>query len=111
VRIFSVDVVRELVDLVEGRRRAKSGEGRRLRLQAGLSVRELAEVLGVDGSTLDRWERGDTKPRGPAATRYQHVLDTLAELLKRAQPAGSLESHVRDDAVARRTNKPNEREE
>jgi transcriptional regulator with XRE-family HTH domain len=47
-----------------------TGRGRDLRERAGLSVRELATLLGVDAATLCRWERGQTRPRGPAASRW-----------------------------------------
>jgi transcriptional regulator with XRE-family HTH domain len=47
-----------------------TGRGRDLRERAGLSVRELAALLGVDAATLCRWERGQTRPRGPGASRW-----------------------------------------
>jgi transcriptional regulator with XRE-family HTH domain len=34
---------------------------RKLRQAAGLSLRELAGEVGIDESTLSRWERGETK--------------------------------------------------
>src|SRR5262249_2340366 len=68
----------DLWDLIEARRRARSGEGRRLRQAAGLSLRELAAQVGVDAATLDRWERGQARPRRAAALRYQRVLSALA---------------------------------
>jgi DNA-binding transcriptional regulator YiaG len=76
----SVPGVNELWDLIDARRRARSGEGRRLREAAGLSLRELAAQVGVDAATLDRWERGLARPRRAAALRYQTVLAALAEL-------------------------------
>jgi transcriptional regulator with XRE-family HTH domain len=33
------------------------------RIQKGLSLRKMAKELGVDKSTLARWERGRSKPR------------------------------------------------
>jgi hypothetical protein len=55
---------------VQGLLLGPSGRGRDLRERAGLSVRELATLLGVDGATLCRWERGQTRPRGPGASRW-----------------------------------------
>ena len=40
-----------------------SSEFRRLRLHAGLSVCEAAEVTGYAVRTIHRWDRGETKPR------------------------------------------------
>ena len=34
------------------------------RIQKGLSLRRLAEELGVDPGTLTRWEREEVEPRG-----------------------------------------------
>ncbi|MFI5253113.1 MAG: multiprotein-bridging factor 1 family protein [Bacteroidota bacterium] len=31
-------------------------------LQDGLSIRRLAKELGIDQSTLARWEKGESKP-------------------------------------------------
>jgi transcriptional regulator with XRE-family HTH domain len=54
-----------------------------LRQAAGLTVRELAAYVGVDASTLHRWENGQFRPRGLTAALYEQALDVLAELLRR----------------------------
>jgi putative toxin-antitoxin system antitoxin component (TIGR02293 family) len=48
----------------------------------GLSSRELAQALGVDRRTLDRWASGDTFPRHAAKARLIRLValhDRLAE--------------------------------
>lgn len=69
---------RELLRLTAARRAATSGEGRRRREAAGLSLREVAGALGVDPTTLQKWERGDRAPRGEPAIRWMDLLDQLA---------------------------------
>jgi transcriptional regulator with XRE-family HTH domain len=58
-----------------------TGRGRRLRQEAGLSVRELARFLGVKASTLTRWETGQTHPRGEAGVRWVATCHAIEEEL------------------------------
>lgn len=46
---------------------------RRLRLRAGLTQAEAADQIGVSGSTVCQWERGNTSPR-------KHRLLAIADL-------------------------------
>jgi putative toxin-antitoxin system antitoxin component (TIGR02293 family) len=53
----------------------------------GLSSRELAQALGVDRRTLDRWASGDTFPRHAAKSRLSRLValhDRLAETFESA---------------------------
>ncbi len=68
----------ELLLTVKARRLAASGEGMRLRTDAGLSLRETADAVGVAVSTLWRWERGERAPRGAAALSWARLLEQLA---------------------------------
>lgn len=61
-----------------------SGEARRLREIAQLSIGEVAKACGVDQSTVWRWERGTRKPRGDAALAYGELIESLR---KAAAPA------------------------
>jgi len=45
-----------------------------IRSDLGLTQAQLAEMIGVDQSTISNWEKGQT-PRGPA----RRVLSTLAD--------------------------------
>lgn len=67
----------ELARLLEIRRLTESGEARRRRVAAGLSLSEIAQPSDVDVSTVWRWETCKRRPRGPAALRYLSVLALL----------------------------------
>ena len=66
---------------LQGRLLGPTGRGRRLRERAGLSIRELAGLLGVDAATLSRWENGRTHPRGSGAARWLAACRTIEEEL------------------------------
>jgi transcriptional regulator with XRE-family HTH domain len=52
---------------------------RYLRERAGLSQDAVARAVGVEVSTISRWERGTREPRyGAALAAYLDVLDRLA---------------------------------
>jgi DNA-binding transcriptional regulator YiaG len=65
--------------LAEAREKAASGEAETLRLGAGFSQVETAQVLGVDSTTVSRWERQLRRPRGMAGVRYGRFLRRLAD--------------------------------
>jgi transcriptional regulator with XRE-family HTH domain len=73
----------ELVKIAKARDHAVSGAGRLIRLSAGISLREMARSIGVDASTLFRWERSERRPTGAAAGRW---VDELTHLAERQQP-------------------------
>lgn len=74
----------EIILLVKARRLASSGTARALRLNAGLSLREVADALGTSHGTVWLWERGQRVPRGAAALAWAALLADLA-----AVPPGS----------------------
>ena len=49
------------------------------RIQAGITQREIGDVLGVTGVTISRWETGKRLPRGDLARRYLALLDAACE--------------------------------
>lgn len=55
---------------------------RTIRIDLGLSQRELAEEIGVAPSNVSRWESGLTKPRGPAVK----LLRALSRKAARKSP-------------------------
>lgn len=67
-----------VTDLPRLRRMVETGAARALRLDAGLSLAELAEPVQVHRGTISRWERNVRRPRGEAAVRYLRVLEELA---------------------------------
>jgi len=66
--------------LVSARYLVASGEARRIRHAADLSLAEMSRVVGVDLSTVGRWERRERVPRGAAALKYAELLERLREL-------------------------------
>lgn len=67
--------------LVRARRRRTlpTPEMRRLlRERAGLTQRDLGQVLQVSGVAVCRWESGVRTPRGALLDRYLEVLNKLA---------------------------------
>jgi helix-turn-helix protein len=46
----------------------------RRRTSVGLTQKEAAKLLGVDPSTLARWERGEREPEGGVAGRVEGFL-------------------------------------
>lgn len=69
----------QVLRLAEVRAAAASGEAARLRLEAQLSLGEVARACGVDQSTVWRWENGERRPRGNAALLYGQIIDTLRQ--------------------------------
>ncbi|MDP9270648.1 MAG: helix-turn-helix domain-containing protein [Chloroflexota bacterium] len=70
-----------LLERSRDRRRLPEPRFRRLlREGARLSLRDVAEALGVERSTVSRWETGRRlAPRDPAMlARYVELLDRLA---------------------------------
>jgi len=68
----------DLVRLAAVRSLADSGRARSIRRAAGISLQEVANVVGVRASTISRWESGQRVPRGDAALRYARLLHRLA---------------------------------
>lgn len=69
--------VDEAIELARLRRLTKSGQARAIRLAADLSQQEVAQLVGVSGAAVSRWEAGIRSPRGKAALRYAQVLSGL----------------------------------
>jgi DNA-binding transcriptional regulator YiaG len=63
--------------IAKARQLSNSGTGRLLREAAGLNRYELARAIGVDPSTIFRWESGERRPRGDWALRYVNFLEKL----------------------------------
>jgi DNA-binding transcriptional regulator YiaG len=62
------------------RRLAASGQARRIRERANVSLTQAAAEIRVAKSTLCRWELGERLPRGgDAAERWLALLVLLAE--------------------------------
>jgi DNA-binding XRE family transcriptional regulator len=60
-------------------RQVSGREGRLLREGARLSLRDIAEAIGVSHSAVAHWESGRRSPRGAVAERYAAFLRLLRE--------------------------------
>jgi transcriptional regulator with XRE-family HTH domain len=70
-------------DLARIRRMQQTGEAKRLREQAGVSLRTMARAVGVRASTLIRWEAGRVRPREGTALAWLAALDRIRAELER----------------------------
>jgi DNA-binding XRE family transcriptional regulator len=50
-----------------------------IRIEAGLSLRALADELDVDPMSVHRWEKGFVRPRLEHAIAYRRLLEALQE--------------------------------
>lgn len=82
-------------------RRQKLSQRRKV---VGLTQESLAEHLGVERSTVIRWEAGDSQPLPsirPNLARALHVsIDQLAELLTQSEDAGTARAPSADPEAA-----------
>jgi DNA-binding XRE family transcriptional regulator len=72
-----LDTLEDLKRLSAARRWAKNGTARRVRELCELTQAEIAEVVGVDPSTVALWETGQRTPSGDAAKAYARTLVEL----------------------------------
>ena len=54
---------------------------RALRIEAQLTLEQVASELAVHRSAVSRWERGLRNPRGENRRRYSELLDELKEVV------------------------------
>jgi transcriptional regulator with XRE-family HTH domain len=79
----------EVVMVVRVRRMLQSGEARRIREAAGLSVKEAGAAAGVDGKAVHNWECGRTRPQASTAALYGRFLLALDRALTLTPGAGA----------------------
>lgn len=68
---------RDLLLLALARRLASSGEGRRIRQGAAVSLAEIGKTVGAAESTVYRWETGARRPRGAPAIAWAELMRDL----------------------------------
>ena len=69
-----------LVEELRATRLPSPAVRRRLREEAGLSLRDVARVLGVAPMSVHRWEAGIVKIKRENARHYREFLDALQEV-------------------------------
>lgn len=70
---------------VEAARLPPPSSRRRVRLAAGLTLRDVATALEVAPLTVQRWESGRCKPKRHHAQRYRELLERLEEVIDAAR--------------------------
>ncbi len=68
---------RSVEQLIQARVFIASGEARRIREAAGLSLVSVGGAVGADPSAIGRWERGERIPRSTAALKYAQLITRL----------------------------------
>ena len=71
--------VEEGSDLATVRALCRHGAARSIRIEAHLSLREVASICGVTDVGVSRWERGLRVPHGAPALAYAALLRRLSE--------------------------------
>lgn len=66
-----------LLQLATARWLSQKSRGRDLRLKAGLSLGEVASVIGVGENTISRWENGRRRPHGEPAILWADLCSQL----------------------------------
>jgi transcriptional regulator with XRE-family HTH domain len=72
-----------LVDHVRSAQLPPVAERRRIRRRAGVSLRSVADALGVSPQSVLRWERGE-RPTLEHAAAYRELLEALRAALDAA---------------------------
>lgn len=67
----------DLIYAMRARTMCASGEARRIRKAAGLSLRDAAGAIGADNKTLFKWESGECVPTAYYASSYGRLLEAL----------------------------------
>jgi transcriptional regulator with XRE-family HTH domain len=70
----------DAVRLAVVRQALASGEARRRRQAAGLSLADVAGVIHVERATVGLWETGARVPRPAVALRYAELLHRLEQV-------------------------------
>ncbi|OPG13686.1 helix-turn-helix transcriptional regulator [Microbispora sp. GKU 823] len=76
----------DLARIADVRAMCASGEARRIREMARVTLREVAAAVGVDHKTVVGWETGRTTCVSPYALAY---ADALNAMVRFADPAGA----------------------
>lgn len=72
---------------------------RSLRQAQGLTVRALAELVGVSKVTIWKWEKGDVQPRARMLAPLAKALRIAPNALQTSEDVESVESSFADNAT------------
>lgn len=79
--------------LAENKKALTGKEFRFIRKQMNISQEDLAEILGVNGQTVARWEKDEFDIPGPAELLFRVIY--LSEILEKVDPR-VLAAHLRE---------------
>ncbi len=68
-----------VLDLARARDLARSGTARAIRTSAGLSLREIAEAVGISTPTAYRWETGQRMPQGEPGIAWAQLMKQILQ--------------------------------
>lgn len=75
-----METTEQLLVIIQNRARQHrkiQSSAKRLRLQAGVTLREAAAICGVSRTAIAAWETGAYRPVGPHLDAYVAFLDVL----------------------------------
>ena len=73
----------DITALAEARQLPPPAVRKALRLASGLTLQEVASVIGVTRSAVQRWETGKRTPSGELRVQYAELLGELGSLVGR----------------------------
>lgn len=78
----------EVVLVATVRHMLQTGEARRIREAAGLSLQDAGQAAGVDQRAIHKWETGSSRPQAATAVLYGRFLTELRKALGLPREAG-----------------------
>lgn len=70
----------ELAEYIQAHDLAKSGIGRVIRRQAGLSLRQVAKEIGASAPSVLNWETNQVQPKSPGGLRWAALMRRLLDV-------------------------------
>ncbi|MEU8275705.1 helix-turn-helix domain-containing protein [Microbispora bryophytorum] len=83
--------VTQLVEVARVRALCLNGLAGRIREMSGLTLQEVADVVGTSGTSVRRWELGEVRPSAEHAIRYGDLLDRVWLVVGGGRPMADLQ--------------------
>ena len=74
---------KQTLEIQAGRDLLRKGMARQLRLDASLTLRDVAEIIGVSHTSVYLWENSSRRPLGRNLVRYARLLQELERVMRR----------------------------
>jgi transcriptional regulator with XRE-family HTH domain len=72
--------------IIKGRKMMENGQAKRLRIKAGLTLREAGDACHISHCTIYSWENRLTRPRPALLAAYTRLLLRLEKVEQEAMP-------------------------